>query len=166
MDFYRVFSYFLLPSFKISISARCSQRHPQPMFVIERDRLGLTPLLFHVMIYSEMLQQCFSYDNHAGDTFSMTHAYNWFNLHLCLQKFIYSLFRTISALSTQFYTSRRPHTLIITTWFRVFNFKSQWFPWTFVTAPVTDTQQCLWNSMCLSLEQIVLSLILMQFSQK
>jgi hypothetical protein len=63
----------------------------------------------------------------------------------------------------QFYPSIRPHKLI-TTWFRVFNF-NHWFPWTFVMASVTDTPQCLWNSMCLWPEQIVLSLILRQFSK-
>jgi hypothetical protein len=66
----------------------------------------------------------------------------------------------------QFYPWGRPHTLITTTWFRVFNYKCSWFPWTFVTAQVYDTQQCLGNSMCLWPEQMIFIFILMQFSQK
>jgi hypothetical protein len=62
----------------------------------------------------------------------------WFihtNRSICIYVYrnLFSLFRAISALSeNQFYPWRRQHKLIISTWFRVFNFKCSWFPWTFV----------------------------------
>jgi hypothetical protein len=70
------------------------------MFVLERDRqVSFTPLLFHIMIYFEMFRECFSYDDLAGYSFSVTHTYKRFDLLLCLQKFLHSLFRVISAFS-------------------------------------------------------------------
>jgi len=120
------------------------------------------------MIYFEMFRQCFSYDDLAGYTFSMTHTQmvrsESMSREICLDSFS-SDFRT-PLQENQFYPWRRPHKLIKTTWFRVFNLKCSWLPWTFVMAQVNDTQQCLGNSKCLWPEQMELSLILMQFGQK
>jgi hypothetical protein len=58
------------------------------MLVLERDILGFTSLLFHIMIYSEMFRQCFSYDDLADDTLSVTQTHKWFDLLLCLEKLL------------------------------------------------------------------------------
>jgi hypothetical protein len=59
------------------------------MFALQRDRrVGFTPLLFHIMIYFVMFRQYFPYDDLAGYTFSVIHKHKWFDLNLCLEKFL------------------------------------------------------------------------------